>query len=244
MTLTDRRARPAVAGDHGGASGRRRLRLGPLAAVATVLALVAAGVVVFASPLLGVRHVVVEGASGAAQESQVRAAAAIVEGTPLARLDLVEAERRVGGVDSVAAVHLERDWPDTVVVTVTGRVSVATVSADGAWWSVDADGAVFDRQPERPEGMVELRLATPGEGDRATAAALAVLASLSDEVVALVDAVSAPTEYDVSLELTDGRTVLWGEDRDAEGKNAALPALLAQPGEDFDVTDPTLVTVR
>lgn len=223
---------------------RRTPRWGALVGLAVVALVVAGAIVVWASPVLGVRQVLVHGTVDPALTAQVRAAVDVDEGFPLARVDLVAVEQRVAAVDAVAAAHVERTWPDSLEVSIVARLPLATVSADGQWWSVAADGALFGPGLEQPPDLTVLELATPGEGDRATMAALAVLASLSPEVAALVAAVSAPTEYDVLLRLSDGREVLWGEDRFADDKNVVLPALLAQPGAAFDVTDPTLVTVR
>jgi cell division septal protein FtsQ len=85
-------------------------------------------------------------------------------------------------------------------------------------------------------------------GDRATLAALGVLASLSPELRATVAGLSAATAYDVTLFLTGGGSVIWGSDSDAAAKNASVTAMLqttrGAAGQVLDVSDPTLVTVR
>ena len=56
---------------------------------------------------------------------------------------------------------------------------------------------------------------------------------------------SARTAFDVELTLVDGKRVIWGEATDSAQKMQMLPALLAaQEGTEYDITDPTLVTVR
>ncbi len=48
----------------------------------------------------------------------------------------------------------------------------------------------------------------------------------------------------MTLALTDGRTVFWGGGEDSAAKAAALGALLRRPGRHYDVSTPSVVTVR
>src|SRR2546429_7797390 len=84
------------------------------------------GWVVYGTSLLGVRPVTGHGEAILALE-QVRAAAAIPGGTPLASLDLSAVRRRVSALPPVRTARVERDWPSTIVITVTERVPVAAV---------------------------------------------------------------------------------------------------------------------
>ena len=96
-----------------------------------------------------------------------------------------------------------------------------------------------------PAGLITVALVAPGVGDPSTIAALAVAASLTPDFRTQVASVSARTSFDVELTLVDGRKIIWGEATDSDKKMQILPALLvAQEGTEYDVTDPTLVTVR
>jgi cell division protein FtsQ len=246
------RVRPD-APDSAGSDQQRPAAVGRILALVTVVVLAVGGVVVWFTPILGLRTVEVEGASAAlvsdAVVQDVRAAVAVPAGTPLARIDLDGVRDRALAVDSVSAATAARRWPHTLVVTVTERVAVATVQANGRWWLLDATGTPFGAAPTRPDGLMPVQLATPGTGDRATLAALGVLAALSPEVRDRVAGISAVTGYDVTLFVTGGGSVIWGSDRDAAAKNSVIPALLGAPGlgtagKMVDVSDPTLVTVR
>ena len=59
-----------------------------------------------------------------------------------------------------------------------------------------------------------------------------------------VTAVRAPTPESVTLTLSRGRTVLWGGAEQPAAKAAALTALLRRPGTHYDVSTPSVVTVR
>ncbi|WP_327009167.1 cell division protein FtsQ/DivIB [Dactylosporangium sp. NBC_01737] len=89
-----------------------------------------------------------------------------------------------------------------------------------------------------------LRIGNPGPGDAATKAALNVLAALPDwlrePLVALV--AGAPTR--IRLELTGGRTVIWGDATENEAKIRVLQFTKIEPGKTLDVSAPGVVLER
>ncbi|GAB3343828.1 cell division protein FtsQ/DivIB [Modestobacter lapidis] len=245
--LRSRRRRPAQR------SGRRldprRRWLVRAAVLAVVVAL--AGWVVLASPLLAVRSVQVDGVSTLSADLVVEAAG-IGPGTPLVRVDTAAAAARVAGLPQVAAVEVTRGWPQTVVVTVVERVPVAVVEDAGSRALVDREGVLFDTiTGDPPPGVVPLTVADPGPDDAATTAALGALVSLPRDVRAQVTGVSATSADDVTLTLTDGRTVLWGTADQTDRKARVLDGLLDQidagtlePAGTLDVSTPDAVALR
>jgi cell division protein FtsQ len=227
---------------------RRRLAVG-LAAVVTVLAL--AGWAVLASPLLAVRTVQVDGASSLSGE-EVVTVAGIAVGTPLVRVDTTAAASRVGRLPQVASVEVTRGWPGTVVVTLVERVPVAVVDTGGARMLLDAGGVAFETVTgSAPAGVVPLEVPTPGPDDAATRAALGAVTALPAQVRAEVTGIAAHTADDVTLTLTDGRTVRWGSADRTTRKAEVLGALLQQidagaiePGALLDVSTPDSVVLR
>ena len=199
---------------------------------------------VFFSPLLGVRAVTVTGAPDELI-SKIRSVVPISAGTPLARIDLDDIAADVEAVPEISSVEVSRKWPDTLVIEVTPRVPVAVTSANGQFWLLDATGDPYLAVSTPPVGMVIVQLVAPGAGDPSTIAALSVAAALTDSFRSQVSTIAARTAFDVELTLTDGRKVIWGEATKSAEKMQILPALLlAQDGTEYDVTDPTLVTVR
>lgn len=242
------RARPATPDPAPGGSSRPgTARAGRIITLLTVAALAACAVVLWATPVLGLRVVDVvnphPSAISAGVAAEVRAAVALPDGTPMARIDVDSVRSRVLSVSAVASAEVVRDWPHTLTITVTERTAVAATEANGHWWYLDATGLPFQQLGGKPGNLVPLQLATPGAGDRATLAAIGVVGSLSEEIRARVVGVSAATEYDVRLLLARGRSVIWGSNSESAAKNAVIPALLRQGGVVFDVSDPTLVTV-
>ncbi|MET0964920.1 MAG: FtsQ-type POTRA domain-containing protein [Nakamurella sp.] len=202
------------------------------------------GYVVFISPVLAVKSVTVAGASDELA-NQVRAAAGITDGTPLARVDLDAVATDVEAVPEVSAVEVSRGWPDTLNIDVTPRVPVAVTAANGQYWLLDRTGNPYLAVAAPPAGMTLVQLVAPGSGDPATLAAVSVVQALTTDFRPQVTELSARTAFDVELTLTDGKKVLWGEATQSAEKMQILPALLAaQDGSSYDITDPTLVSVR
>jgi cell division protein FtsQ len=225
---------------------RRRRRIAALVAAAVLLAGlgVAAHLLLHHSGLAEVETVEVTGALTVAVPD-VRAAAAVEPGTPLAAVDTADVSARVGALPGVAAVDVGRSWPSTLRIAVTERVPVAVTRTSRGLVLVDATGLPY----QAATGTPALPLLTfPGAGpdDASTAAAIEVLAALPEPVRAEVLTVDvAPGAVrQVSLGLTGQRRVRFGSAERVPEKAAVLAALLDQPGTVYDVTSPELPTVR
>jgi cell division protein FtsQ len=235
---------------------RRPSRLSPrrrraLRVAVGLLVLVTAAWIGWASPVLAVRSVQVDGVS-TLPAAQVRDAAGIADGTPLLRVDVEAARARVARLPQVASVTVTRGWPDRVVITVVQRVPIAVVEDQGRRTLVDAAGVLFDTiSGDPPAGVVRLDVPRPGPGDPATAAALTAVCELSPDLRRQVGRVTAGPGGDVALTLADGTTVMWGPADDSGAKAAALGALLGQiaagavePAGTIDVSTPAAVVLR
>jgi len=214
----------------------------PAAALVVVLLGVAVWVVGFTG-VLGVERITVTGLRALSAE-QVRAAAAVPDRQPLARVDLGAVEQRVRGLAGVERVAVARSWPGTLRITVTERQGVAVVERGGGVFLVDPGGYVFQRVATRPRGVPRLTIDGVGPDDPATRSALAALTALPARVVAQIAKIAAPSPESVTLFLSGGRTVLWGGGADSAAKAAALTALLRKPAGVYDVSTPSVVTTR
>ncbi|WP_235739151.1 cell division protein FtsQ/DivIB [Nocardioides alcanivorans] len=117
---------------------RRWLVWRVLLAAALVVVLAAVGVwLVWFSSVLGVSGVDVEGTDHLG-EDEVRVAAAVPAGEPLATLDIAAIEKRVEELPAVKNADVSRSWPDKVLIQVEERRVVAVFqvgSATAAWTS-------------------------------------------------------------------------------------------------------------
>jgi cell division protein FtsQ len=226
-------------------SRRRRLRTAApwLAALAVLALLGGLTAVVYATSVFGVRKIRVQGAS-VASVAEVRAAAAVRSGTPLARVDLDGVARRVTEVPAVRAATVTRVWPDTLLIRVVERTAVAAVPADGRFLLVDGDGVAYTSQPARPANLPLVKLAAPDSRDPTTRAALTVLASLSPRLRELLVELVAESPTRIRLVLPDERTIVWGDATENDAKVRVIASLLDSPAKVIDVSAPSVVTLR
>lgn len=230
--------RPAAAAQN--PPSRRRTVLG--AALAALAVLVVAIWVVGFTGVLGVRQVTVTGVR-ALSADQVRAAAGVPDGRPLARVDTGAVAGRVRGLAGVERVAVTRSWPGTLRITVTERRGVALADRGDALWLVDPDGVVFQRLSDHPKLPI-LRISPVGPDNAEVRAALTAVTALPPGLLAHVSEVRAPTAEQVTLYLSGNRTVRWGGADDSKAKASVLTALLSRPGTYYDVSTPSVVSVR
>ncbi|WP_425298445.1 cell division protein FtsQ/DivIB [Nocardia abscessus] len=233
------RAAGRRAGDRFGAIDWRRVRLWGLLAVC-VLAVVCA--LAWFTPVLSVRTVRIEGAV-AVSEQQVRDVLEIPSGRSMLRIDTTAVARRVASIPKVRTARVQRVFPSTVRVTVVERTAVLFYDSPQGAHLLDADGVEFAVEPT-PIGVPKLITEHPGDADPLTRAAVSILAIVPPALAVQVSEVAARSISDISLNLKDGRTVLWGGTNDAERKSAVVLPLLTRPGTVFDVSSPNLVTVK
>jgi cell division protein FtsQ len=189
------------------------------------------------SSVLGVRTVQVRG-NHVVSAARIERAASIVRGTPLVRLDTDAVAGRIERLGSIASAQVRTSFPSTVVITVAERVAVGYVGTHGRTMLVDRTGDQYRAVVHPPAGLP--RFDVPSDADaRTTGGAVATVArALPPRLRAKITVIHALDPLAINLVLTDGRTVQWGSAADSPAKARVLPALLAQPGDQIDVTDP------
>lgn len=220
---------------------RRWLAWRAVLAFVLVCLLVGGGVWAFwFSSWLAVDTIDVRGAQTASADD-IRDRADIPIGEPLARVDLAEAEARVGSLAVVKTVDVSRQWPDGILVSIEERVAIAVVDIGGRLRGMDAEGVVFRDYKRPPPGLprVETSVGTTSEALREAAA---VISALPQALTAIVDYVEVETVDQISLVLRDGRVVIWGSSADSETKAKVLEELLQTPAAVYDVSVPSRPT--
>ena len=208
-----------------------------LAAASVALALV-----LYFTPAMAARSVVVIGV-GTVTREEVVDAAQVRLGTPLLQIDTDAVADRVAGIRRVASARVQREYPSTLRISIVERIPLVVKDFPDGPHLFDRDGVDFATAPP-PPGLPYIEVENPGPADPPTKAALQVMTALRPEVVAQVSRVAAPSVSSVTLTLADGRTVVWGTtDRTGE-KAEKLAALLTQPGRVYDVSSPDLPTVK
>jgi cell division protein FtsQ len=213
-----------------------------LVSLLLVVVITGVGLILYFTPLMSARGIVVNGL-GAVSRDEVLDAAHVKLGTPLLQIDTDSVADRVAAIRRVARAHVQRDYPSALLITVVERVPVVVKDLPDGPHLFDRDGVDFATAPP-PPALPYIDVDNPGPADPATKAALAVLTALRPEVVAQVSRIAAPSVASITLTLTDGRTVIWGTNDRTEEKAQKLAALLTRPGRTYDVSSPDLPTVR
>ncbi|MFJ3882166.1 cell division protein FtsQ/DivIB [Streptomyces sp. NPDC090077] len=243
---------PGRSGPRGPGRGLpRRVRV--LATLAAAV-LLAAGVTwaLYGSSWLRVEKVTASGTEVLTPE-QVLSAAAVPVGAPLVGVDTDEIAARVRGrLPRIDSVDVTRSWPHGIALKVTERKPVLLIKKDGQFVEVDASGVRFDTVRQAPAHVPVLELAAEGspsarrfDAERLLREAVGIAGSLPEAVSKETLQVTVRSYDSVVLQLTRGRTVVWGSGELGEAKGRALTALMkASPKADhFDVSVPTAPAV-
>lgn len=202
----------------------------------------------YGSPWLRVEHVSVSG-TRVLTEAQVRQAADVPLGSPLVSLDTDAIEARLRRkLPRIASADVACSWPGGIGLKVTERSPVLIVPNGGKFVEVDGEGVRFATVSQAPKAVPTLELTVSSSavarrfGTGRLIREAARVAQAVPAAVARDTRVLKVRSYDsISLELSDGRSVLWGSDEKGRAKAAALVALMkATPrARHFDVSVPT-----
>ena len=233
----------------------RRLRLRRITtAAAVVLVVVLTTWALLFSPLLGLKtqSISVVGSDGSVSDKQVRDVLASYAGDSLLRLDTGRLSARVSdNLVRVRRAQVTRAWPRGLRVQLTMRVPVATVQGPDGYQILDNEAVVLERVPEAPSGLVNI---VPDPAAQASgpqrisakqvAAVTQVVGSLTPETLAQVSSGSATEAGQVTLTLSNGASVVWGDTRDNTLKARVLATLMTTSASIYDVSSPHRPTTR
>ena len=225
---------------------RRALRTLRLHRLGTALGLLgAAAVLVWAvafSPLLALRSgdVTVTGSDGTVQAADVQRIVAAHEGISLVRLDPAAMGREVAdSLVRVRTARVTRSWPHGVRVDLTMRRPIAVHEVEQGYEVLDSEAVVLETVPAPPSGLVTIAGQDGAEPDaRAVSAVTGVVGSLDAETLARVARGSAGATGQVTLVLSDGARVRWGDASESALKARVLKVLLSQRASVYDVSSP------
>lgn len=226
---------------------RRRWKRIGIAVLAAAIASLLVWLIWFSS-VLAVRGVEIAGRT-TLKEGQVMGVAQVPVGRPLARVDLAAIEGRVAALPRVDTVEVSRSWPRTVSISIVERRAVVWMSVAGRIRGIDRHGVDYRSYSSAPKSLLEARIAATEPRDRQQASeAVGVVVELiagSDPALRQqIQSVSAASKDSIELDLTDGRTVVWGSRADGERKLAVLRSLLTIKASHYDISAPERPTTR
>ncbi len=227
---------------------RRRWHLWRIVLAVALAAVALGGAVwtVYHSELLSVSTIQVEGVDllprDAVRQAALTAGGAPM-GEPLVRVDTEAIEARVESLAAVRSAEVTRVWPDQLLIRVNERQVVATVELGGRIRGMDASGVAFRDYAKAPKGLPEIRTDQEVDTDTLREAGR-VVTSLPTALQRKVGHVSVESIDRISLQLRDGRVVLWGSAEESADKARVLESLLATRARSYDVSVPGLPTYR
>lgn len=220
---------------------RRRflIRGGIIAGVALVLGFLL-WLVMF-SPVFRVQEVVVQG-NELVSVDEIRLAAMVVPDTRMLGIDIDAIEARVAELPAVRTVEVSRDLPDTVVIDVSERTIVFQRVEAGVFQWVDENGVIFSTSTTPVEGVVQA--VTADKESRVLSDVAEVVSQLSPEMLTQVERVQAKAVDRITLEMAEGRLVVWGSSEQSALKADVLEALLSVDATLYDVSAPSHPTTK
>ncbi|MSS45826.1 FtsQ-type POTRA domain-containing protein [Cutibacterium sp. WCA-380-WT-3A] len=218
---------------------RYRIVAGVVAAV-VVLALGAIWIV-RSSSLLTVDTVEVHGAH-LVTPSQVKQAAKVPVGQPLARINTDDVAARVTAMDVVGQADVHRKWPHTVVIDVTELKISYQVKTPGGYLWVDPNGTIFNRAAKPTPHVM---WATTSSGNRDLLRDVATVAdSFPNQLRQHVDHIEATSRDAIVVVLSGKRTVVWGSADQSLLKAKVTAAMVHVKATRYDVSSPEHPTSR
>ncbi|WP_019545780.1 cell division protein FtsQ/DivIB [Streptomyces sulphureus] len=226
----------------------RRLRLLLVAALVLALLAGAGAWLLYGSPWLRVEKVTVSG-NGVLTDGELKRAAAVPEGAPLASVDASAVRSRLTErLPRVGEVEVVRSWPNGISLKVTERRPELVMERADDYVEVDGEGVRFATVRQPPKGVPHLVLEPEKNASlrhfgraRLRAEAARVLGDVSPQVRKDTRTVRVRSYDSVTLELTKGRTVMWGSGEHGSAKARTLTSLMkaADGAEHFDVRVPS-----
>lgn len=214
--------------------GRRRIWLWALAGLLVLLGAAAAYVVGYSS-MFATTAVTVRG-EHVLSNAEVRSAAQVPLGRPLARQDVDRIAANVAQLRPVRMVRVEREWPHTIAVRVVERTPVLGVWQPDGLLLLDREGVGYQTVPARPDGVVR------ADVDPTYTALVAdvadVAAALPKKLKADVESIEARSPTGITVVLDSGLRVTWGSSDESALKAEITLALLERRPQTINVSAP------
>jgi cell division protein FtsQ len=239
------RQKPAAAGAAGGSRTAWKAVFFGLAGAAIV---VAAAWALLGSRFLVVRSAQVTITGRLVSRAQVVSAARIPFGLPLIRVNTGTIARRVEQITQVQSADVSKNWPSTIVIKVQSRTPVFARVVPGGYDIIDRFGVAVRQVAHRPASLPLLSAGAAAGSAAGNAAAVSAAATVMHElprgVARRVSEVTAADASDVSVRLTNGVVIVWGDTRGAAQKAQELTLLMRRQARLYDVSAPGTAATR
>jgi len=203
--------------------------------VLIVVALLVGAVAFYRSQVFSVQDIVVRGAKQLTA-ARVTEIAAVPERATLLRMSTDDIEDRLRKDPWIESAKVDRDFPDTLVISIGERTPVAVVDGGGAeLWLIDREGFWLGLRSAEQTGSdlvirdVEELDATAGRrtANEALRNALAMIGGISTELRQITRVISAPTIDKTALITQSDVEIFFGSADDIEQKDRIVRQILS-----------------
>lgn len=211
--------------------------------VVVVLVAILAAVAWFI-PILKVESIEITGATRTDTEL-AEELSGISSGDNLLRIDATAAALAIADMPWVSSVTVNRKLPSTVEIDLSEREAAVFVNRADGDHIIDTDGLpIIIGAP--PFGTIEVTGTREDDPDvlPAVIEALNAINDYEPELKGQIAAIDAPDRFDLLLRLDDGREIYWGSSENNHDKAVALSAVIKREGQEWNISSPSMVTVR
>lgn len=191
------------------------------------------------SPLFAYRlsKTSVAGANNVVTQEMVKTTLGGYEGVPLPRLDVESMEEALlRAHPALSRAEISRAWLHGVKVTIETRTAIASVMLDGKVMAVDSQGVIYDVSESALEGLSRIEI---DDKSQESNVAVSLLRSLDADTLTLVSRISVTSTEQVTITLSQGAVVKWGDTSENALKAQVLRVLLANvQAHTYDVSVP------
>lgn len=159
--------------------------------------------------------------------------------TQLLRVPINNVVERLQTISQIDRAEVRRGWPSTLVIDVTERVPVALTDIPEGRFLVDESGFPYLLASTE----VNLPLIS-GPDDPSRLLSISVWQSFPDWLKAEIVSINADDASSVSMMMTSGRKVIWGDVNQSSEKSAVLKVLRRMAGSTYDVSTPQVPVIR
>ena len=230
----------------------RRRKLWTIVAIVTLVLVTGGWALLYFSPILAIEEISHEGLDLVA-ESEAEERTAVLTGTPLPQVNDRNATELFADTPAVDDVTVRAEPPHGLVVIVNEHTPVA-MSPQGKQYVVFSESGIelaeIPSQRAQEFDLPVVASASDVVDQEVFDTITKVLGSLPDELREEVRAASGASIDSIELELSSGKTVLWGNNEQAQKKIQVLEALLGLDEEqaaeisEYDVSAPDFPVTR
>lgn len=221
----------------------RRKTLGWAIAALLVLAVVLAAVSWFI-PIFKVGTIEITGAVRT-DPAEIEEVSGIIDGGNLLRLDATAAATSIAALPWVDSVTVSQHLPSTVDIELVEREAALYVRRADGEHVIDTEGrTILIGAP--PSEAIEVSGTKEDDSDVLPAVidVIRAIDAHDHNVRGLIASIDAPDQFSMTLHMTDGKEIFWGSSDNSHDKAVALATVVKREGQSWNISSPSMVTVR